>query len=341
MKLFQPKRVFFEEDALDYPLGKKIIDYFANRDADIKMIGSHNRVTGIPGDTPQQSYREAKQTLVVGVKRDLRLDTCKPSADFEFSLGTSCPGGCQYCYLQTHLGKKPYIRVYVNIEEILDKILEITQKNQPNTTSFEAASTSDPLAVEHITGSLAKTIEFFGRNQPFAKLRVVTKFANVDTLLGLNHNHSTKFRFSLNSADIIRMYEHNTASMEERIRAANKIAQSGYSLGFIIAPLFIYDRYHEGYTELFRKLADTLKPVPKDLTFELITHRFTKNAKKVIHERFPNTKLDLNEISRRKKFGRYGLVKYIYNEPDYQELKNIMMGLVKRFFPQSKIEYFT
>jgi hypothetical protein len=107
---------------------------------------AHNRVTGIPGDNPQQSYLESKRTLVVGVKRDLRLDTCKPSADFEFSLGTSCPGGCQYCHLQTHLGKKPYVRVYVNVDEVLAKIAAITAENAPKITPFEAASTSDPLA---------------------------------------------------------------------------------------------------------------------------------------------------------------------------------------------------
>lgn len=340
MNLFQPKRVFFEEDALKYPLGEKILNYFADSPTEVKMIGSHNRVTGIPGINPQQSYREAKQTLVVGVKRDLRLDTCKPSADFEFSLGTSCPGGCQYCYLQTHLGKKPYIRVYVNLEEIWDKITELTQKNQPDITSFEAASTSDPLAVEHITGSLAKTIEFFG-TLPYAKLRVVTKFSNVDSLTGLNHHQATKFRFSLNSADIIRMFEHNTSSMEDRILAANKMAQSGYPLGFIIAPLFIYENYQAGYTELFRTLADTLKPIPDNLSFELITHRFTKSAKNVILERFPSTKLDLNETTRRRKFGRYGLVKYIYNEEDYHALKENIISLVKRYFPKAEIEYFT
>jgi spore photoproduct lyase len=340
MKLFQPKRVLFEEEALQYPLGQKIYDYYSTTNVELKNIGSHNRVTGIPGTTPQESYHEAKLTLVVGVKRDLRLDTCKPSADYEFSLGTSCPGGCQYCYLQTHLGKKPYIRVYVNIDEILEKVKTIAETNAPKITTFEAASTSDPLAVEHITGSLGKTIRFFSK-QPFARLRLVTKFANVDSLLNIDHRQQTRFRFSLNSATIIKMFEHNTASMEERITAANKITKAGYPLGFIIAPLFIYTNYQADYAQLFRKLAESLQPIPPDLTFELITHRFTTKAKNVILERFPATKLDLNEQQRRRKFGKYGLVKYIYQEPDYIELKETIFELLERFFPNSKVEYFT
>lgn len=340
MPVFQPKRVFFEEKALDYPLGQKILDQMNEAGIPVRIIGSHNRVTGIPGTTPQQSYLESKRTLVVGVKKNLRLDTCKPSADFEFAMGTSCPGGCQYCYLQTHLGRKPYVRVYVNLEEIFQHIKEIVELKSPNITTFEAASTSDPLAVEHLTGSLSKAIQFFGQLE-LARLRVVTKFASVGPLLNLNHNLHTKFRFSLNTKPVIQKFEHNTAGFIERIEAAKQMAQAGYPLGFIIAPLFVYHNYESDYTELFRTLAKTLQPTPENLSFELITHRFTKSAKKVILERFPGTKLDLNEAARRKKYGKYGLIKYIYPEAEYERLKETILKLLGRFFPTAQIQYFT
>jgi len=340
MFLFQPKRAFFEEEALEYPLGAAILAKMTATDIPVKIIGSHNRVTGIPGGNPQQCYHEAKQTLVVGVKKDLHLNTCKPSADFEFAIGTSCPEGCQYCYLQTHLGNKPYIRVYVNLAEILESVKKITEKNAPGITTFEAASTSDPLAVEHLTGSLAKTIEFFaGLKSAF--LRVVTKFTAVEPLLMLNHQGRTRFRFSLNTAEIIRKFEPNTATLAERISAAQKMVQANYPLGFIIAPLFIYPRFEVSYTELFRKLSMELDPVPPDLTFEFITHRFTKRAKNIILERFPNTQLDLDETTRRRKFGKYGLIKFIYPEPEYQQLKKFILENIHLFFPRARVEYFT
>lgn len=340
MKQFQPKRVFIEEKALEYPLGTAILDQMTAVAIPVQIIGSHNRVTGIPGASPGQSYREAKQTLVVGVKRDLRLNTCKPSADFEFTTGTSCPGGCHYCYLQTYLGRKPYIRVYVNLNEILETIQKITAKNAPRITTFEVSSTSDPLAVEHITGSLAKTIEFFGGLE-LGLLRVVTKFDAVDPLLNINHQGRTRFRFSLNAGEIIRKFEPNTATMDERVSAAQKIARAGFPLGFIIAPLFIYPGYEADYTGLFEKLAAVLEPIPPDLTFEFITHRFTKSAKNIILERFPNTQLDLDETSRRRKFGKYGLVKYVYPKAEYARLKEFILGNAAQFFPGARVEYFT
>lgn len=340
MRLFRPRRAFFEEDALNYPLGQSIYDQMIEAKIPVKIIGSHNRVTGIPGANPQQSYLESKRTLVVGVKKDLRFDICKPSADFEFSMGTSCPGGCQYCYLQTHLGRKPYVRIYVNLDEIFNRIREITESNFPETITFEAASTSDPLAVEHITGSLSKAIEFFGTLKN-GRLRVVTKFASISPLLKLAHNYHTKFRFSLNTKPIIQKFEHNTSSLEERINAAKQIASAGYPLGFIIAPLFIYQNYEKDYCELFKELSKSLQPTPPDLSFELITHRFTKSAKKIILERYPSTELDLNETSRRKKYGKFGVVKYIYPTEQYRQLKETIIKLLGRFFPASQIEYFT
>lgn len=299
MELFMPTRVFFEPGALDYPLGRELYELMTAKGIPCRLTSSHNRVLGIPGETPQIAYREAKRTLVVGIKKSLKLNSCRPSADYEFALGTSCPGGCQYCYLATTLGRKPYVRVYVNVDEILAAVKSYIDKNRPDITSFEAASTADPLAIEHLTGSLRKTIAFFGR-QAYGRLRVVSKFANVDGLLDLDHQGHTKFRFSINSAYVIETFETNTAPLSERLAAAGKMAAAGYPLGFIIAPLFLYEHWQADYRRLLKDLAAWLRPHrPPSLSFELISHRFTARAKKTILERFPQTKLEMDEKSRR------------------------------------------
>ena len=340
MKLFIPTRAFFEPAALEYPLGKKIYEELVAKDIPIKITTSHNRVLGIPGATPQIGYREAKRTLVVGVKKSLNFNTCRPSADYEFTLGTSCPGGCQYCYLATTLGRKPYVRVYVNVDEILTAVGRSIQKHLPATTSFEVASTSDPVAVEHLTGSLRKTIAFFGR-QDHGRLRVVTKFANVNSFLDLDHQKHTKFRFSINSRYVIETFEANTASLAERLEAARKIAQAGYPLGFIIAPLFIYEHWRQDYRYLLENLAQILgSTVQKTVSFELISHRFTARAKNIILERFPHTKLEMEESARKFKWGKYGYGKYLYPPEKLESLKDYLATEINRLFPLAEIEYF-
>ncbi|AEG61534.1 spore photoproduct lyase [Desulforamulus ruminis] len=337
--LFIPKRVFIEPAALEYPLGRQLQEHFQSEGIPITITPSHNRVSGIPSKTPQEAFLESKRTLVIGVRRGKEFQTCKPSAHYQLPLVTSCPGKCEYCYLLTNLGRKPYIRIYVNLEEILDRAQAYIQEHLPRETLFEGAATSDPIPVERYTGALKKAIEFFGR-QEHARFRFVTKFTDVVSLLDARHNGRTRFRFSLNAQPVIERFEHGTPSMGERVAAAGKAARAGYPLGFLVAPIVLYEGWQEGYQELFAQLQQVLNPSSqKDLTFELITHRFTQRAKNNILEVFPGTQLDLNEQARQFKYGQFGYGKYVYPKEKMAQIKEVMEGLVHQYFPSAKVAY--
>lgn len=341
MKKYVPKRAFFEPKALEYPLGKELFDKLAAMNVPIEMTRSHNRVTGIPGKTSREAFREAKQTMVVGVRKTTsKFAACKPSAHYQLPLNTSCPGMCEYCYLATTLGRKPYLRVYVNIDEVLEQAKAYMNERVPEITIFEGAATSDPIPTEYLTGVLKQTIEFFGQ-QELGRFRFVTKFSDVDSLLEAKHNRNTRFRFSLNAASIITMFEHATPSMLERVEAAGKVARAGYPLGFIIAPIFYYPSWQNDYGELFSALDHQL-PIDarKDLTFEFITHRFTPRAKSHINNIFPGSKLPLEEKERTFKFGQFGYGKYVYSKENMAEIKSFMKEQIGRYFPEAKQEYF-
>ncbi|KJS21396.1 MAG: Spore photoproduct lyase [Clostridiaceae bacterium BRH_c20a] len=337
---FVPKRAFFEPDALDYPLGQKIFQTLKELGVPIQNTPSHNRVTGIPGKTPQEQYFEGKNTMVVGIRRSKDFQTCKPSAHYQLPLNTSCSGKCEYCYLNTTLGKKPYLRVYVNIDEILEKTQEYINENVPEITIFEGAATSDPLPTEPFTGNLAKTIEFFAHHK-YGRFRFVTKFTNVESLLHIEHNKQTRFRFSLNSDYVISKFEHSTPSLKERIAAAGKVSEAQYPLGFIIGPIIIYEGYKKEYNRLFANLRETLNPKAfPDLAFELITHRYTKKAKNQILEVFPHTELPMDEEKRQYKYGQFGYGKYVYPKESMGELKHFFQEQINKFFPEAEISYF-
>lgn len=340
LQRFDPDYVFFEPQALDYPLGKKLYEHFEQAGVTMKMTTSHNRVTGIPGENEIQQYRNAKRTLVVGLRKTMDFDTSKPSAEYAIPLTTGCAGHCHYCYLQTTMSAKPYVRVYVNLEEILEKSRQYIEERKPEITRFEAACTGDPVSLEHLTGALRTYIEWFGR-QEFGRLRFVTKFDNVDSLLDAEHNNHTEIRFSVNSDYVIKNFEPGTSSFEQRIEAAGKIAEAGYPLGFIIAPIMRYDGWQEGYIHLLEKLAARLSKAPTTrLSFELIQHRFTKTAKNTIMQRYPKTKLDMNEEQRQLKWGRYGKFKYVYPKDTVDEMKDLFDTYIPKLFAQAEILYF-
>ncbi|RUT36192.1 spore photoproduct lyase [Paenibacillus zeisoli] len=340
-KPFVPDFVYFEPGALEYPKGIQIMDWVKSQNIPFKMTTSHNRITGLPGDTELQQYKNAKRTLVVGVRKTLTFDQSKPSAEYAIPISTGCMGHCHYCYLQTTLGAKPYIRVYVNTGDIISAAKKYIDERIPEITRFEAACTSDPVGLEHITGSLTELINFMA-GEEYGRLRFVTKFHHVDPLLDLKHGGHTRIRFSINSDYVIRQFEPATSSFEERIEAAGKIAKAGYPLGFIIAPIIWYDGWEQGYADLLQRLAQAMPDEPvKDLTFEMIQHRFTKTAKATIEKRYPKTKLEMDMEKRKKKWGRYGQYKYVYPDEQQNALREFITERIFEHFPYAKIDYFT
>ncbi|MBH0230255.1 spore photoproduct lyase [Halobacillus yeomjeoni] len=341
VKPFIPELVYIEPRALEYPLGRELKEKFEGMGIEIRETTSHNQVRNLPGENDFQKYRMAKSTLVVGVRKTLKFDTSKPSAEYAIPLATGCMGHCHYCYLQTTMGSKPYIRTYVNVEEVFDAAEQYMKERAPEETRFEASCTSDIVGVDHLTHTLKRAIEYFGESER-GRLRFVTKFAHVDHLLDAKHNGRTRFRFSMNADYVIKYLEPGTSRLDDRIEAAAKVAKAGYPLGFIIAPIYLYDDWKEGYRILFEKLQDKLPDyATKDLTFELIQHRFTKPAKRVIQKNYPMTKLEMDEEKRKYKWGRYGIGKYVYQKDEQEEMKDTLGGYINQYFPEASLEYFT
>jgi spore photoproduct lyase len=337
--VFTPRRVLFEKDALEYPLGQELYRRFGQEGIPVRLVASHNCITGIPGKTPREAYLEAKRTLVVGVRRTLKFETCRPSAHYQLPLNTSCSGKCEYCYLHTTLGNRPYLRVYVNVDEILAAAEGYIKERAPETTLFEGAATSDPIPVERYTGSLKKAIEFFG-SRDFGRFRFVTKFTEVDSLLDADHRGHTRFRFSINTPEVIKKYDHGTPGIGKRLEAAGKVAAAGYPLGFIIAPIMIYPGWEGQYRDLMASLRKALGPAAeRDVTFELISHRFTARAKRRILEVFPSSTLPMGEENRRFKYGQFGYGKYVYPKETMETIGSLFRDGLADTFPGARVEY--
>ena len=338
--MFIPKRVIFEKDSLDTEVGKNIYNMVKDNPKVEIINATSNRIkTHIPGDNLFDQYRSGKETMVVGKRKSLKFQTCKPSANYQLPLVSGCMGRCEYCYLNTQLGDKPFVRVFTNIDEVLDRAKQYIEERLPAVTIFEGAATSDPIPLELYTHALRKTIEFIG-NEPKARFRFVTKFNDVDSLLDAKHNNHTEIRFSINTPKVIDAYEHYTASSQNRIEAAIKVANAGYKIGFIIAPVFIYDNWKEEYKELIKSIKDRLpKDFDKQIIFEVISHRYTTKAKNRILEIYPDTLLPMNEEDRKYKYGQFGYGKYVYTKEQLDDMKDFFKTEIKAVFPNSIIKY--
>src|SRR5690606_2255207 len=135
---------------------------------------------------------------------------------------------------------------------------------------------------------------------------------------------------------VIRQFEPGTSSFAHRIQAAGKIAKAGYPLGFIIAPIIWHEGWEEGYADLLRRLKAEVPPEAEEtLTFELIQHRFTKTAKRVIEARYPKSKLEMDEAKRKYKWGRWGQGKYVYPDEQATALREHLTEHIFANFPKA------
>jgi spore photoproduct lyase len=339
-----PKRVLFTPDALEEDYGKEIYNRIQQHNLPIEVLKS-NRLTALRGKDERETYRLAKTTLAVvkAPPSQFKLQPIPPSADWQFHLAQGCPAHCQYCYLAGSLSGPPVIRVYANLPLILENLKNYTVPNK--LTTFEASCYTDPLSLEHLTGGLQKTISFFA-NMQHTQLRFVTKFTAVEPLLGIEHNGRTRSRISINAPEVAKRLEGGVPKIAQRITALRRLSMSkeegggGYPIGVVLAPIIPIVKWEEHYSDLLNDLETALHDAP-DLTFELITHRFTEGSRSLLQEWYPNTSLDMTDENRSKKFNKFGGTKYVYNKEVMMELKQFFYSEIPNRLPQAKILYWT
>jgi spore photoproduct lyase len=343
-KLWLPKRVVFTPDAFAEPYGQKIYERVKALNLNIE-VAKNNRITGLRGKDERETYRIAKNTLAIvnAPPSAFNLRPIPPSADWQFHLAEGCPAHCQYCYLAGSLSGPPAIRVFANLPQILENTVRFERLNQ--ITSFEASCYTDPLSLEHLTGGLEETINFFAK-RPNSHLRFVTKFDNVEQLTKLEHGGRTRFRCSLNADIVAKRLEGGTPNVQARIAALRKMAlpkqQSGggYPVGVVLAPIIPVPDWEQHYTKLLDEIQHNLN-FDTDLTFELITHRFTPGSRDLLMEWYPNTSLDFSETNRAIKRNKFGGHKYVFVKELMAELKTFFEQQIAMRFPKAKILYWT
>ena len=237
-------------------------------------------------------------------------------------------------------------RILANLDDYIGRgdVTTGTSDRDEEGTTFEASCYTDPLGIEHVTGSLAPTIEHFGAHDfggP-VQLRFTTKYDDVEPLLALPHAERTRVRFSVNSDDVAGRFEGGTASMPARLTALRRMAEAGYPVGLTIAPIMPIDDWQATYGTLLDDVALVLDDIPDvDLTVECITHRFTPRSKDVLLDWYPRTKLEMDGELRSIKRGKYGSVKHVYPWPVMRELRSWFEGRICKQLPDARFLYWT
>lgn len=334
MKKFVPKAIYYEEKIKDYELGKKLLEKYKNVPS--YVIENHNNIEEMR-TKQNKEFPNMKQNLIIGIRKTHKFVPNHKISNYLVPYTSSgCTAMCMYCYLVCNYNKCAYLRLFVNREEMLDKIIKEANKSEEELV-FEIGSNSDLVLENTITGNLVWTIENFAKNNK-GYITFPTKFNMIDELINLQHNGRAIIRMSMNPEEIITKVEFGTSHLKERIEAINKLKKAGYPVGILIAPVVLTENWKALYEELLITLKNELSPeVQKDVFFEVILMTYSYIHRKINEEAFPNA-VDLynQEIMT----GR-GKGKYTYKPEVRQEAEAFLEELLKQYFPNNKIIYFS
>ena len=324
--------VYYEPTVLEYPLGRQLQQQYGH--LPWHEIENHNRIDELRS-RPNRDFARLKRHLIIGVRKTHNYTENHKISDWLVPYTSSgCSAMCLYCYLVCHYNKCSYLRLFVNREQMLERLIKRSQA-APQPQVFEIGSNSDLVLENTITGNLEWTIPRFAQRGR-GSLTFPTKFHMVEPLLSLDHRGKTIFRMSVNPEEIIRRVELGTSPLHKRIEAANLMCDAGYPVGILIAPVILLEGWQAMYDRLISQLAEGLSTkVQEQLTIEIILMTYSSVHRYINDEAFPNgVQLFDKDLMRGRARGKYG-----YNNAAIAEAEQFLRAQLAKKLGSAQIVY--
>lgn len=325
--------VYYEPDSLSYYLGKQLKETYAS--LPWIPIASHNSIKQMQ-EQPNAEFRRMKRNLIIGIRKTHKYVENHKVSDYLVPYTSSgCTAMCLYCYLVCNYNKCAYLRLFVNREQMLDRIIKRAKESKKPLT-FEIGSNSDLILENTITQNLVYTISRFGEETTTAKLTFPTKFDMVEPLLGLNHRGKVIFRISVNPQSLIQTIELGTSGLKQRIAAVNQMCEAGYPCGILIAPVMLAEGWKELYTGLLIELEHGLtEKMKKQMFLEIILMTYSYIHRAINNDAFPNSPdlYDQDQMTGR------GRGRYCYRTEARAEAEEFLRTEIKRILGDVQILY--
>lgn len=334
MKPFVHLRVYYEEIVQEYQLGKEMLERYGAQGIPLIPITAHHKIEELK-QQPNKEFIKMKKYLILGTRKTIKLTPNDKSADYIVPFTSSgCTAACLYCYLVCHFNTNSYLRVFVNRDEMMDRVKKMIKKVGVHKV-YELGCNSDMVLENSITGNLKWAIEEFGKLE-HATATFATKFDAVDDLLTAEHGGHTQMRISINPQEIIKKVEFGTSSLVDRINAANKMFQAGYKIGLNIAPIILEDGWEAMYEAMFQEVSELLLPKLREQLFiEVIFMTYGLPNLYINTESMPKAVNLLNKEKMRPK----GPGKYTYRNEYRNPAEMIIRGYIEKYLPKATISY--
>ncbi|KXK29149.1 MAG: DNA repair photoproduct lyase [Candidatus Brocadia sinica] len=284
----KPRNLFIEESVLHTEMVKRVVAQFPT--SDIEIIKTYKEHTEKKQFRIEDYNRRSENFYLVRENYDFykRCPCSSKSAScgyFIVNLGSGCVYECSYCVLQDYINS-PGIILPVNIEDFF-----LAFQNLKHDIRCGSCELTDSLVFDHITGYSPQIVEFF-RRYPKSTFEFKTKSDNIGLLTSVPGANNIVVSWSMNPQHIVETVEYFTATLPQRLAAAQKCVDCEYRVAFHFDPIIYYPGWEADYETLIHDIFNAIDG--GDIAWiSLGTLRMTPRLKKIIENRFPdNTILD-------------------------------------------------
>jgi spore photoproduct lyase len=179
-----------------------------------------------------------------------RDHVCRPA--WRIHLMNGCPHRCFYC----SFGR--VLTMMMNHDEYIEKLDELVERN-PWQETYLYEDDAEALALEPEYGAMRVLVEYFAA-KPDRYTIVHTKSANVDFLKDIDHGGHTILVWSLTPRTQSEVMEPKCGTMEERIEAARKCREWGYTVRYKFKPIVPVKGWADEIAEMVRLLFERSEP---------------------------------------------------------------------------------
>jgi len=297
----------FNASKADIVIDKLFIEKEIKDHPKTKAIGTHLNVPQKIIDSVDELYQQftscndpvkaGKRVLLLCKNKGVFIRKCPGTREYTccdytiLHVGTFCTMDCSYCILQVYF-HPPILKYFINHDD-LEKELKALFKT-PGIHRIGTGEFTDSMIWELYTDLSTFLVPLFSK-QNRAVLELKTKTIAVDRLQQLPHRRKTICAWSLNTPKVIATEERATASLNARLRAAEKCESWGYPLAFHFDPMVIYEGCEDDYIKVVQQIFKSVSP-NNIVWISLGTFRFIPSLKTIIQKRFHHSKMIYGEF---------------------------------------------
>jgi spore photoproduct lyase len=293
--IFQPTHIFIEESVSGLPFTQRIVAKYPHVTQET-IQDANELLSAAATDCNKGNW---KGRLLLAKQRGPFLRLCPGTKHHlcclyhNLDVAAGCDLGCSYCILQGYLNN-PLITLYCNMDDMFHELDTHLTAHPNQFYRIGSGELTDSLTFEHITELGPELVAFFAERRN-AIIELKSKNIHIEGLLGLNHQRRTVVSWSMNAEAVRQSDEGVSASIAERLEAAQEMQSAGYRLGFHFDPMIHFEGWQEGYRETVDRIFRVIQP--KNIAWiSLGALRYPAAFEDIMRENFPDSRIYLGEL---------------------------------------------